>query len=176
MLTIKYRLNQIFNLHPLYRGGLMALVCILITSIMAWPLADKQRKTFNEQQPILNRLAASLLQQQKDIKKITQYEQQRHQLAQQWHIQQATFLTQEEKNILLGDVEAMALQSHVSLTHIVVNDVITIIIKSDYLQLLNFLELIMEYPHVILTDLQIKREHSWINTVLNLHILLVEEE
>jgi hypothetical protein len=66
----------------------------------------------------------------------------------------------------------MVTQSGVTLTHISVDEAITITLNSDYISLLNFIELLNTRSYFLLTDLQLKREPGILSTVIYLHILL----
>lgn len=121
------------------------------------------------------RLTSELNKQESDIAKIAHYQHQLQQLSQEWELLRAKGLPLEQVDSVFGTIDAQVKQSNVSLTHIHVEQSITLTLNSEYLALLKFLDLLTSSPYFLLTDLQLKKQAHSLLTILNLHIILNDQ-
>lgn len=164
-----YLYKIIFSKYPvlLVNGfALLLMYCLLIIP---------QQQHLEETQLNFSRVSSELQQQAAQIQRMSDDKQKLDVLNQEWHTLKESGIQSPEINNIFTDLETLAKQSNVDLYYETVNQIIRITLESDYISLLNFIDNIIQYPHFLLNDLQLKRQSGVIITTIDLHILLADE-
>jgi signal transduction histidine kinase len=151
---------------------LLMLTPVVILALLYILLITHQQNHLTQEDLNLTRAISELKQKEIEIKKLSHYQHQLDALEKEWLILKENGLQPSQINTTFSHIESLAKQANVTLANIIVDEFITITLESDYVALLNFIEILITYPYFLLTDLQIKRDSGIIVTTVKLHILL----